>query len=324
MDEPDWSIPVQLQPVAAHYAFDIDRRLQSVVGIKADIPAEAFTAPILGTERTGSGVLIRQDGLVVTIGYLVTEAQTVWLTLADGAGMQGDVIGIDQASGLALVQALGRIKAPAVELGDSRGLEAGTSGVFAAAGGRHHAVRTDVVARREFAGYWEYLLERAIFTCPAHPFWGGGALLDNDGKLLGVGSLILQASESGGQQIDMNMTVPIDLLPPVMDDLLTRGRSSTPPRPWMGVYCGESDGAIIVHGLAPKGPADRAGVKRGDRVVKVGGVAVSDLASLWRAAWALGNAGTPIPLTLQRGGDERDVLIATVDRASLLWSPKRH
>src|SRR5579871_5895674 len=195
MDEEDWQIPAQLQPSPEQFDFDLDGVLHSVVGLQTQIPADAFTASTLGTERAGSGVVIREDGLVLTIGYLVTEAETIWLTSATGGGVPAHVVAVDQATGFGLVQALGRLDLPPVELGDSTDIEAGVMAVMASSGGRQHAVQTEVVGRERFAGYWEYLLERPIFTAPPHPFWGGAGLFGSDGKLLGIGSLILQQKD---------------------------------------------------------------------------------------------------------------------------------
>ena len=252
MSDPEWKIPDRLQPKPEHYEFDLEQAQRAVVSIKTTIPSDAFTAPLLGTERAGNGVLINAKGLVLTIGYLVTEAETVWLTTAAGV-VQGHVLAIDQSSGFALVQALGRIELPWLELGASAEVETGAQAVFAGAGGLHHSIAVEVMARRPFAGYWEYLVDRPFFTAPAHPFWGGGALIGEDGKLIGVGSLILQQSTPEGEQTDLNMCVPVELLTPILDDLLSRGRSAAPARPWLGIYCGEDEGHVFVQRISPAG-----------------------------------------------------------------------
>ena len=185
----DWEIPSEFQPKPEDYDFDLEGALGAVLGLQATVPDDAFTAGTLGTERAGSGVLIRKDGLVLTIGYLITEAESIWLTSTVGGAVPATVLGYDQETGFGLVQALGRLNVPPLEIGASQRVGAGDRGVVAAEGGRRHAVAATVVARQEFAGYWEYLLDRAVFTAPAHPFWGGAALIGGDGKLLGVGSL---------------------------------------------------------------------------------------------------------------------------------------
>ncbi len=221
MSDSEWSIPQNLQPDPDEYRFDLERALRAVVGLRANVPADAFTAEALGTERSGSGVLIR-PGLALTIGYLITEADTVWLIAADGRAVPGHALAYDQITGFGLVQALGRLDLPVLDLGDSDSLAPGSSGILAASGGRAHAIETKVVGRQEFAGYWEYLLDEAIFTAPAHPFWSGAALIGPDGRLMGTGSLILQQGD-GKRRHDMNMVVPIGILRPILEDLLTSG-----------------------------------------------------------------------------------------------------
>ena len=320
---PDWEIPANLQPDPEDYGFDLERTLKSVVGLRANVPPDAFTAGTLGTDRVGNGVVIREDGLVLTIGYLITEAETVWLITNDGRAVQGHALAFDHISGFGLVQALGRLGLPAIEFGDSDALKVGAEAVMAAGGGRQHAIEAKVVGRQEFAGYWEYLLDNAIFTAPAHPFWSGSALIGKDGKLLGTGSLILQQGD-GKRRMDMNMIVPVANLRPVLEDLLTTGRVAKPPRPWLGLYAMEGDGGLIVGGVSEKGPAARAGVQQGDRIVALGEDDVSDLGTLWRKLWATGPAGTPVTLKLNRDGSPVTVRITSADRTSFLRAPRLH
>jgi S1-C subfamily serine protease len=242
----DWTIPAELQPDPANYAFNLDQVLAAIVGLRATAPADAFTASALGTEREGSGVVIGDDGLVLTIGYLITEAETVWITAADGRSVPGHALAFDAESGFGLVQPLGRLALPKLELGDSDGAALGEPVLFASAGGRRRAIETRVVGRQEFAGYWEYLLDDAIFTAPAHPFWGGGALIDRNAKLLGIGSLSLQQGDARGNRLDMNMVVPIDLLRPILGDLRSYGQVNRPPQPWLGVYAMEDDERVVI------------------------------------------------------------------------------
>lgn len=323
MPTPDWDIPLNLQPDPDDYDFDLDSALRAVVGLRTHVPADAFTAGSLGTERTGNGVVIRADGLVLTIGYLITEAEQVWLITHDGRAVPGHALAFDQSSGFGLVQALGRLDVPALELGDSDALKVGTEAILAAGGGRHHAIETRVVGRQEFAGYWEYLLDNAIFTAPAHPFWSGSALIGKDGRLLGTGSLILQQGD-GKKRTDMNMVVPVSCLRPVLDDLLTRGRAAQPPRPWLGLYAMENDGGLIVGGLAERGPAAQAGVQQGDRILALDDEQVGDLAGLWRKLWSAGPAGSPVTLRLGRDGSRLTVRVTSADRTSFLRAPRLH
>src|SRR5258707_4179524 len=253
----DWEIPGEIQPKPADCPFDLERALSAVLGLRATVPEDASTAGTLGTERAGSGVLIRKDGLVLTIGYLITEAESIWLTSSLGGAVPGHVLGYDQETGLGLVQALGRLSISPIEMGTRMRVGAGDHAILAAEGGRRHAVAATIVARQEFARYWEYLLDRAIFTAPAHPFWGGAALIGSDGSLLGIGSLHVQHSTGRELRRDVNMVVPIDLLPPILDDLLTYGRPNRPPRPWLGLYATQIEDAIVVAGLSERGPASK-------------------------------------------------------------------
>jgi len=299
---------------------DIEHFLQSIVAIHSSIPDDGFTADILGTERAGSGIVIRDSGLVLTIGYLITEAEGVWLTSADGRVTPGHALAYDQESGFGLVQALGRLELPALELGRASGTRLGDSVVLG--GGNGQFVRASIVGKQEFAGYWEYLLDEAIFIAPSHPSWGGSGLLDPDGKLLGVGSLLLQQMTQGGRVQDLNMVVPIDLLPPILDDLLTFGHVNRPPRPWLGVFSAESDGRIIVASVSERGPAAAAGMRRGDIISGIRDQSVESLADFYRKVWGTGPAGTEIPIEIVRDGRTMWLRIKSADRGSYLKKPR--
>jgi len=320
----DWEIPGEIQPKQEDCSFDLDRALNAVLGLRATVPEDAFTAGTLGTERAGSGVLIREDGLVLTIGYLVTEAETMWLTSEGGGAVQGHVLGYDQETGFGLVQALGRLKVTPIELGVGVLVGAGDRAIMAAEGGARHALSARVVARQEFAGYWEYVLDRAIFTAPAHPFWGGAALIGGDGRLIGIGSLHVQHASGRELRRDVNMVVPIELLPPILDDMLTYGRPNRPPRPWLGLYAAEVEDAIVVAGLAEKGPASKAGLRPGDRILAVRDDAVVSLAGLWRKVWAGGPAGSEVVMHVVRDDETLTVRILSADRTRFLRTPKLH
>jgi S1-C subfamily serine protease len=240
----DWKVPSSVQPKAEDYSYDLDLALACMVSLRATVPADAFTAETLGTERAGNGVIIRGNGLVLTIGYLITEADTIWLTLGDGRSVPGHVLGYDQETGFGLVQALAKLDMPALEFGQSAAASLGERVVVAGAGGRQHSVAARIVAKQEFAGYWEYVLDEAIFTAPAHPNWGGTALIGPAGDLLGIGSLQLQHSVEKGAAQNINMIVPIDLLKPIFDDLLKFGRRNAPSRPWLGFYATEVENRL--------------------------------------------------------------------------------
>src|SRR6185503_10216667 len=283
-----------VQPKPEDYDYELDQALTAVVGIRTLVPPDAFTAEILGTERVGHGVLIRKDGIVLTIGYLVTEAETVWITLSGGTTVPGHVLGYDQESGFGLVQALARIDAPVLPLGRSSSAEVGMRVVVGGGGGRKRSVAARIIAKQEFSGYWEYVLDEAFFTAPAHPFWGGTAMIGPAGDLLGIGSLQIQQASSNPsakatrQGDDANMIVPIDLLKPILDDLITIGRPNRPARPWLGLYATEIGKSVAVIGLATRGPAHKADLRAGDIVQAVAGVNVTDLAGLFRSVWAQG------------------------------------
>lgn len=319
----DWKVPPGVQPKPQDYPYDLERALSSVVGVSATVPPDAFTAQTLGTERAGSGVQI-QDGIVVTIGYLVTEAQSVWLMTGDGRAVQGHVLGYDQATGFGLVQALGRLDLPTLALGDSKAAGLGERVVVAGSGGRARSVAARIVAKQEFAGYWEYVLDEAIFTAPAHPHWGGTAVIGPAGDLIGIGSLQLQHVGEGGRPGLLNMVVPIDLLKPILPDLLTLGRPNRPARPWLGLFATEADDKVMVVGLADGGPAERAGLKVGDAILAVRGSRLRNLAGFFRRVWALGHAGVEVPLTIERDGRSADIAVASGDRNGFLKAPLLH
>ncbi|MGA2288703.1 S1C family serine protease, partial [Bradyrhizobium sp.] len=286
------------------------------------IPADAFSAETLGTERAGNGVLI-DDGLVLTIGYLITEAETVWLHLGDGRVVEGHALGFDAMSGLGLVQALGRIDLEPLPLGRSAAGEIGDRVVVGGAGGRTRSVASEIVAKQEFAGYWEYLLDEAIFTSPAHPNWGGTGLISSHGELIGIGSLQLEREREGKAE-HVNMIVPIDLLMPVLDDLRKFGRVNKPARPWLGMFSTEIDNKVVVIGISAKGPAARAELKAGDVILAVRGEKVSSQSAFYRKLWALGPAGVDVPLTIHHEGVTFDVVLTSTDRAKLLKGPRLH
>jgi S1-C subfamily serine protease len=321
-EKTDWEIPQEARPRPEDYTFDLDRALASVLRLEAKVPQDAFSAATLGTERAGNAVLIRESGLVLTIGYLMSEAETIWLYSSDGRALAGHALAYDYETGFGLVQALGRFDVPALQLGSAAELAVGEPVVVGGAGGRRRALAAQVVARREFAGYWEYLLDEALFTAPAHPNWGGTAVIARDGLLAGIGSLFVQQSIDGGPAQDLNMIVPIDVLKPALEDLLTYGRVRRPPRPWLGIYAAEAEGRVVVVGLSPRGPAQQIGVRKGDVILTVGDTEVTSLADLYRKVWALGAAGVEVPLTLARDDRPRLAAIKSADRTQFLKQPR--
>jgi S1-C subfamily serine protease len=318
-----WSVPNEHRPKPEDFPFDLAWTVSATVGLKTTVPPDAFTAQSLGEERQGHGVVIDTEGTVLTIGYLITEAEQVWLTTHEGRVVPAHVLGIDQATGFGLVRALQPLAAPPLEIGDSRHAVLGEQVVIAAAGRVDRSVAAHVVGRQEFAGYWEYVLDEAIFTSPAHPLWSGAAMIGPTGKLLGLSSLQLQQRTARGRLVPLNMVVPIELLPPILEDLKL-GRPSATDRPWLGVLADDSDEKVVVVGATPGGPAQRAELQQGDAILAVAGQAVSSLAEFYRAVWALGGPGVLAPLTVEREGDVFDVSITTRDRRRFLKAPRLH
>ena len=320
MSETQWAFPIELQPHAGEVAFDLKRALDGVVMLRSNVPDDAFTATVLGTERAGNGVVLNSEGLTLTIGYLITEAESVWLTTNSGATIAGHPLAYDFATGFGLVVPLGKLDAPAIPRGSTATIDVDDDVFVVGHGGLAHALKARVIAKREFAGYWEYVLDEALFTAPAHPEWSGAALLDDAGRLLGVGSLLVQEAV-GDNTVQGNMFVPIDLLEPLLNDLTKQGRATRPPRPWLGMYTTEIANHLVVNGLAKGAPADHAGVRLGDIVMEVAGERIADLADLYRKVWKLGPPGTRIPLTLARDGAVTRVDVRSADRDDFLKKP---
>ncbi len=289
-----------------------DELLSGVVAVKTFINPDGRTVDYLGREREGSGIVIDADGLIVTIGYLMVEAHAAQVTTNDGRTVPANVVGYDQTSGFGLLQAISPLKVRPMALGKSADLRKGDPVMVASSGGAASAQPVRVIARREFAGSWEYLLDNAIFTAPPHMAWSGAALINRDGKLVGVGSLIL--GDAGGKGQPGNMFVPIDTLTPILADLLAQGRSSAPALPWLGLNSEEQDGHLVITQVSPEGPAQQAGLERGDVIVGVGGVAIKTLPEFYRKVWARGAAGAIIPLDVAQDRGKRRVDVRSMNR----------
>ena len=318
-----WAFPPSVQPKPDQTQFDLERAYDAVVLVRSEVPEDAYSAATLGTERGGYGAVIREDGLVLTIGYLINEASQIWLTTNRGVSVPGHPLAYDQATGFGLIQPLGKLPAPHLERGLAADVKVGDSAFVIGHGGGAHSLRTRVIAKQEFAGYWEYVLDEALFTAPAHPQWGGSALLDAQGTLIGTGSLLVQR-EVNGELLHVNMFVPIDLLGPIFDSMLNTGRSPHPPRPWLGMSTQDPEGQLVVARLSPNGPASRAGIRAGDLVLGVGSSRVHSLAEFFRAVWKLGKAGVEVPLMLSRAGNVLHVVVKSADRNDFLRKPKLH
>jgi S1-C subfamily serine protease len=292
---------------------EAEETLSAIVRVKAKIVPNARSAATLGLQREGSGVLVR-DGYVATIGYLVIEAESIEITGADGKSVPAALAGYDHASGIGLLKLLAPLTGKPLPLGESGALAEREPAMIASYGGRDAVNVVYVVSRRPFSGSWEYLLDAAIFTYPPVMNWSGASLIGAKGELLGIGSLIVNDAAGAGTQSPGNMFVPVDLLKPILGDLIARGRAAGPVRPWLGLNAEEMRGRLFVARVSPEGPAERAGLKSGDIVIGVGGDEVSSLAEFYRKVWARGAAGVEVPLKVLQGVQVRDVNVRSIDR----------
>jgi len=289
------------------------RLLDAVVKVESKVPPDARSAASLGTSREGNGVVIDNDGLVLTIGYLVMEANDVSITVRGDRRVPARIVAYDYDTGFGLLRASAPLGVKPLELGDSRGLAEREPVLVAAHGGTEAAIGALVTSRRRFAGYWEYMIDDAIFTAPPHPSFGGAALINKGGKLVGIGSLIVpDAVESA--QLPGNMFVPIDLLKPIFGDLLASGRSATPRKPWLGIWSQEALGRVVISRVVEDGPAAAAGLAAGDLVLTVGGRPVTGLAELYRRLWEAGAPGSAVRMTVLKGVVPTDLTIKSGDR----------
>ncbi len=290
-----------------------DEALSAVVAVQAKIQPGARSAATLGTERRGTGVLIR-EGLVLTIGYLVIEAEAIQVTGADGRTAPATLAGYDHATGFGLLKVIGPLAGKPLPLGDSAALAERDPGMVVSALSREGPALVYVVSRRPFSGNWEYRLESAIYTYPPVPEWSGAPLIGAKGELLGIGSLIVPDAGGPGTQSPGNMFVPVDLLRPILDGLIANGRRSGPQRPWLGLNADEVRGRLFVARVSPEGPADLAGVRPGDIVLAVGADEVSTLADFYGGIWGRGAAGVAVPLKVLQGSQVKDVMVRSIDR----------
>jgi S1-C subfamily serine protease len=302
--------------VAGHAqpATSVDDLAAAVVRIKAFINPDGRTVANLGVEREGSGIVIGSDGLVLTIGYLMVEAHAAEVVTNDGRTVPANVVGYDHETGFGLLKAASPLNLRPMGLGKSADLREKDPVLVASFGGTGMVAPVHVAARREFAGSWEYLLDEAIFTTPPHPAWSGAALINREGKLVGVGSLIVRDVGGKGEGEPGNMFVPIDRLPPILADLIAEGRSSGPARPWLGVSAEEVAGRLLVARVTAGGPAEKAGVQKGDILVGVGGQTAKSLADFYRKVWARGGAGITVPLDLLRDSAAKRIDVESMNR----------
>lgn len=293
---------------------DPDAFFATIVTIQARAVPGARSAATLGTAREGTGVVIGKAGLVLTIGYLIVEADDVRIIDEEGRSHPARVVAYDQLTGLGLVQSVGPFDVVPLKLGDSAKLAENDPVLIVTHGGRDEATRAVVVSRRVFTGSWEYLLDRAIFTSPPTLNWSGAALIGTDGSLLGVGSLIVRDAAEGNAHLPGDMFVPVDTLKPILSALIRTGRRPGLARPWLGVATDEVQGRLVVGRVSPESPAERAGLQSGDIILAVGADGVRSQAELYQKIWALGSAGTEIPLRVLQGIDVHEIKVRSIDR----------
>ncbi len=297
--------------------------LRAVVGVETEIGADARTAPTLGVQRSGSGIVIDASGLVATVGYLVLEARGATIVIDGERRIPATVVGYDHDSGLGLLRAEEALEVAPLALGESATLEPGAPLLVASSGGPSAVQPAVLVSRRTFAGYWEYLLEDPLYVAPAHPLFGGAALLDGEGRVVGVGSLAVSDAAGGQRALPGNVFIPVNLLKEVLADMLVAGRSLAPARPWLGVYADDARGPVTIRRIAVDGPAAAAGLEAGDVLVGVGEVPVATLEAFYRAVWASGVAGDTVPLTVLRANAIERIAVRSMDRYEWLRLPGR-
>ncbi len=309
---------------AAQSERDPGRVFDAVTAVTAEVPADARTAEALGTERAGTGVVIDDSGLVLTIGYLILEAMAVTLSDIDGHAVAAEIVAYDHDTGLGLLRAVTPLRRPSIRLGDSGTLSPGDSVLVVASPGRSAALPVTIADIRRFTGYWEYLLESAVFAYPPHPDWQGAALVGPDGRLLGIGSLFANDAQRRPRRRQGNMFVPVNALKAVLGDLLTAGRAPASDRPWLGIFSADHSGYVVVTYVSPDGPAATAGLRRGDIILEVGDQPVRSMAEFYRAVWKRGKPGVTVPLTLGREDHVTRVRIVSGDRYRYLKLEKTY
>ena len=297
---------------------EAEQLLKAVVKVKSTIPNEARTAGALGTTREGNGVLIDSDGHILTIGYLILEADSIEVVDQEGQKIPAKYIGYDHKTGFGLIRAEKALNVTPMQLGQSSNIKAGDPVLVIGHGGVDSVQGVRVVFRGEFTGYWEYLLDNAIYTTPPYANYGGAALIGRDGKLVGIGSIFTRQTVADLGTVPCNMFVPIDLLRPILSRLIATGSSGEPPQPWLGLQVDEVHGRLFVRQLTSGGPAEKAGLAPGDIILKVDKKAVQGLADFYRKVWSLGKAGVEVPVAVLQGIEIRDIVVRSEDRDQYL------
>ena len=299
----------------------VERVMQSVVAIQARTDDDASTARTLGQRRQGSGVVIGPD-LVLTIGYLLIEAQSVDLIDRQGRRVPAQVKAVDTVSGFGLVRSLVPLRLEPVPLGDSDVVKAPAK-VLTLGQGEVELTELQVVSRKPFAGNWEYLLETPLMTLPAVNNWSGAGLFDEAGQLIGLGSLLVPDVLGDSKPMPGNLYVPLNELKPQLVELLRNGKRTGPAQSWLGISSqAVRGGGLMVQRVTPESPASQAGIQAGDVLVALQGRAIDNLPDFYRQLWTSGPAGSTLEITVKRLGQERKIRITTGDRALSLKAPR--
>lgn len=289
----------------------------AVVKLSIRVVEGGRTAATLGAERDGSGIVIDPSGLVLTIGYLILEAESILVMTRGGQVYPATVVGFDHGSGFGLVRAPG-YQGRSLELGDSSALRELATVCVAAHPGAGGSSLATVVARRRFTGWWEYMIDNAIFTAPPRYEHSGAGLIDAAGRLVGIASLWVSDAMDIGAAFPGNMFVPIDLLKPMLGDLVSTGRRRGPARPWLGVYSEQHEGHVIISRVLPDSPASQAGLKRGDIILGVGGQSIGGQSEFYERLWASGEAGSDITLHVVQNKSVKHFIVRSADRLDYL------
>ncbi len=287
----------------------------AVVGVKVRALPNARGNETLGVDRVGSGVVINNEGLVLTIGYLIAEADQVEVSDADGTAVPAIVVASDPVTGFGLLRPMRKLSPKPIRLGSSAPVAQLDRMMIVTGGDEQTLSIATVVSKRQFAGYWEYLIDDAIFTSPPRTDHSGAALINKDGELVGIGSLLVMDALTPGERLPGNMFIPVDLLKPVLDELVRTGGRAGPRRPWLGVNSLEEDGRVKVMQVNEESPAEAAGITAGDIILKVNGEPVESLEKFYVKLWSPGaRPGSDVHLTVLHGVSEREVIVRSMER----------
>lgn len=283
----------------------------AVVGIKVQVPRNRPSVLTLGPERWGSGVIFDPGGYALTVSYVLLDAGTIEVSLRDGRTVPGKLVGLDLEVGLGVLKLEGPGPWPAAVVGDSAGVRVGQATATIGVDEDNALVVTNgsVQEIRAFAGYWEYMLDRAFVVSPYNPAFGGSSLVNQSGEVIGIASLRL------GERPFVNLAIPIEKFLPGRDALIQRGRVVTrKPRPWLGLYTlPVESGGVVIAGVSPVGPAAPAGFQRGDVVVRLNGEKVGSQEEFYTRLWET-EVGQELTLVVLRGSRFEAIRVRPADR----------